>query len=501
MKSKKILSLILTMAVGTSLFTGCGGNDNSQTANTTASTAAETTKSDNETTTAAEETTLSELEEKSQYFPAGDLKGATFKILKHNGGVEIDPNAEKIDEFDKADREARIAAVEKKYNCKIELVSVTGNYDDIPSEIIKSYASGQPIADLVDIDGMWLTQLVSNNVLYDMTDVIKDKPYGKKWVENATWLDKVYGVGSGMGGEGLVYNRKMIKDAGMEKTPSEMFAEGKWSYDDFYAYCSELKSKLKENEYPFFIDPLYWGLFASAANGVHVINNDGTMGYTEEPFIECMEFLQKLDNAGFIRPTNMSEDGTPDYWQTPGATFDQGQEVVMTHRGGWQMAALVDKVDFGFVPYPWGSNIEFTSDGSKEAYKALPDNYQATYYNSRVEVLIKGVENKGDPAVIMDMFLELLDKSDAVKDYNNEKAGIVEVKPSNSNFFSDDLDLELYEWMLSRERLELMQSVKPVVRIGKVFEDIINEKKPVRATLEAQAQADEAAMKDAGWVK
>ena len=35
------------------------------------------------------------------------------------------------------------------------------------------------------------------------------------------------------GTEGLVYNKAMIEEAGMEFTPTEMFLNGTWSYDDF----------------------------------------------------------------------------------------------------------------------------------------------------------------------------------------------------------------------------------------------------------------------------
>ena len=46
--------------------------------------------------------------------------------------------------------------------------------------------------------------------------------------------DSIYGfVTSYQGTEGLVYNKAMIEEAGMEFTPTEMFLNGIWSYDDF----------------------------------------------------------------------------------------------------------------------------------------------------------------------------------------------------------------------------------------------------------------------------
>ena len=84
---------------------------------------------------------------------------------------------------------------------------------------------------------------------------------------------------------------------------------------------------------------------------------------TEEPYIETMEFLQKLWNAGVCRMPNVTESGSYDNWGTPSATFDQGVEVAMTHRAGWQYGGMNNNgVDWGFVPYPWGSNVTCEGD-------------------------------------------------------------------------------------------------------------------------------------------
>ncbi|MBQ4227474.1 MAG: extracellular solute-binding protein, partial [Clostridia bacterium] len=219
--------------------------------------------------------------------------------------------------------------------------------------------------------------------------------------------DGVYGfVTSYQGTEGLVYNRAMIEEAGMEYTPTEMFMQAKWSYNDFYDYMVELQSKLPEGTWAFFIDPNYWNIFASAANGTAAVSNDLELTMTSEPYIETMEFLQKLWNAGVCRMPNVTESGGYDNWGTPAATFDKGVEVAMTHRAGWQYGGLNNNgIDWGFVPYPWGSNVTLGVEGD---YTTLSDTYKAAFYDyGCLGNILSGVENDF-PGIEKDYLIEAL---------------------------------------------------------------------------------------------
>ena len=123
----------------------------------------------------------------------------------------------------------------------------------------------------------------------------------------------------------------------MEYDPGEMFEMGKWSYDDFFAYVTELQSKLPEGSSAFLVDPEYWAIFAAPANGEMMVRPDFSLGMTNAPYMETMEFLQKLHAAQVMRAPNVREDGRYDYRGTASATFDAGVDVAMTHRAMWQI--------------------------------------------------------------------------------------------------------------------------------------------------------------------
>lgn len=488
-RQTKVWATILAASMLVASLAGCAPKDNT-------GTASGGTSSADPSSEASTSSQMTEQEADSALFPKGDLKGATIKMLNVAGGG--DPNTEGMEELEKSDLEAKLKRMEEKYNCKYEWAHLAVEWAEIPNEVIKSVAAGQPLADFFEGSRMWLPQLAANDVVVDLTEVLKAKPYAEtKYVENVSWLGKKYGIGTGVGGEGLIYNRKMIMDAGMEKTPSELFRDGKWGYDDFYNYCVELKSKLKKDEYPFYVAPYYWALFATAANGAELVKTDGTVNIASQPVIEVMEFLQKMVDANLVRPANVDDKGEPDYWGTPSATFDAGIEVAMAHRASWQAAGLVDKVDFGFVPYPWGPQVKVTGD-----YTTIPENYKTTFYDAGAKMMLKGAEKKGDLGIMLDMYMDLVEFAFIVKDAENLKKGEIYSNSAQGEprWFNNDLDVELFDWSLSRERFEPVASVNSLTGTEKVMTDIINEKKAVRSSLEAQLQVAQAAMKDAGYV-
>lgn len=128
-----------------------------------------------------------------------------------------------------------------------------------------NYTSGNPDADIMDIYFQHIVTLLNNNMLYDFTNDMDGR-----FAENSLfdWVGKTYGIGSYIAGEGLYYNKTMIKNLGMEHTPAEMFAMGQWDYDSCFNYLQEMKRLMgSEEDYPLFVAPYYWTIFAPMANG------------------------------------------------------------------------------------------------------------------------------------------------------------------------------------------------------------------------------------------
>ena len=337
--------------------------------------------------------------------PKYDLQGMTVKVrlwdFPNPYDAETDPvNVEKYLPI--------FEAAKANYNCEFEFYSPTVEYDDFTKEWLQSIASGSPCWHITNnFSAMWLIAMTANDGLVDISKALETIEMPELFKKTAAVGDGVYGFVTGyQGTEGLVYNRDMIDEAGMEYTPTEMFMQAKWSYDDFYDYMVELQSKLPEGTYAFFIDPNYWNIFASAANGTAAVSNDLELTMTSEAYIETMEFLQKLWQAGVCRMPNVTESGSYDNWGTPAATFDKGVEVAMTHRAGWQYGGLNSNgINWGFVPYPWGSNVTLGVEGD---YTTLSDTYKAAFYDyGCMGNILSGVENDF-PGIDKDYLVEAL---------------------------------------------------------------------------------------------
>jgi hypothetical protein len=334
-----------------------------------------------------------------------DLKGMTVKIRLWDFP---NPYSEDTDQVNIDKYLPIFDAAKAAYNCEFEFYTPTVEYDDFTTEWLQSIASGSPCWHITNnFSAMWLIAMSANNGLEDISKALETIEMPEVFKTTVSVGDGVYGfVTSYQGTEGLVYNRAMIEEAGMEYTPTEMFMQGKWSYNDFYDYMVELQSKLPEGTWAFFIDPNYWNIFASAANGTAAVSNDLELTMTSEPYIETMEFLQKLWNAGVCRMPNVTESGGYDNWGTPAATFDKGVEVAMTHRAGWQYGGLNNNgIDWGFVPYPWGSNVTLGVEGD---YTTLSDTYKAAFYDyGCLGNILSGVENDF-PGIEKDYLIEAL---------------------------------------------------------------------------------------------
>lgn len=430
-------------------------------------------------------------------YPAYDLGGVELTMLAHNKLADLVPEGEDLEEYQIADRQKKKDYIEQKYNVKITFVSnPTDVWDDIPTETVRQYIAGTPVADIMDTNYTWVAGYVANNILYDFTDDFAKSDFFNK-IDEFWWAGKAFGLSKGMGGEGLYCNNTMIKEAGMDYTPAEMFDMGMWSYDDAYNYMLELKNKLGEDEYPLFVSPYYWMLFACAANGTQILDQSGNLNYCTDPMLECLDFLKKCveSNLQFI-PAVTKEDGSVGYnnWNYPGETFDQGQTVAIAHRGAWQADACKGKFDLGFVPYPWGSNVTIDESmiGQPGAYKTLSDNYRATYFDGQLVCLTNGIQEKADPMQVLSMLIEWMEWDDVVAAY---------VAPERTDttypgWLEDDtIDKELYYYSVDRERLDTFNPITNMesmadISIGKGLSAAIYQGGSLRSNMESAYNQD-----------
>lgn len=501
MKKKFLRAVALAMAASFCLV-GCGSADDSADPTNTpkpTSKPADSSSSSSDNSGSTDNSGSGDVADNTEegLYKKYDLGGVTITLLDQSDLSGKNPeNTE--EEYQKEERQAHLDYIEDKYNVNLEFVKVpTDDWDNMPAEIVSAYTSGNPVADVMDAYYQQIDTYVANDILYDMSDA-----FAKSGAFNPnayfSWCGSQWGVSLGMGGEGLYYNKTWIKELGMEKTPAEMFDMGMWDYDSCYEYLKELKSKMAADEYPLFVAPGYWALWATHANGVKIWQDNGNLGYIEEPFIETMEFIQKLVNEGLsaIPDSSVLDDGRISYnnWGYPGSTFDAGETIAISHRAAWQAASLVDKFELGYVPYPWGSNVGIDESliGQPGAYLTLDERYMGSYYDGQAMVLTKGIEKKADPIAVMTMMTELMGWDSVMNGY---------VAPEESRscaWLEDGIDKDLYFFQSDRQTCEFYNSIKSV-ELTVSFNQIIYQNKSVRSELESYYQADMAAMIEAGY--
>lgn len=446
-KTKRIIAAMLVLLLAAGSFAGCGKKkDSSDDSSTTGKTTTEASEKD---TTEGQKTEEQETEEQTEE-ETYDYGGTVVKCL--NG----DFSEMNSDDPEKASFVAAKEFVEEKYNIKLELASLDEadgyNTTDL---IIQSIASGDPVAHLVATDRMALIKLASNNALSDVNAAVEKLNIGSRYKNQGKWGGKYYGFSDYEVGRTWVmaYDRNLFEEIGMEKTPTQMFMEGKWDYASFKEYCIELKSKLPDGMYPIANYPYHWGLMGSGANGMPLVDENGKLNYMTDEVIEAVSFYQELLNEGLAPQPTKTEEGK-NKWDYSFLS----DTVAMGRVEDWQLEGITHE-NWGIVPWPWGSAV--TCDGD---YTTLSDNYQMSYATGGVLTVLTGAsEATGIPEdvlmqILFDFYDQRRDLSYMVEGYEAEQ------KDGANAMYGQDLgeprtfcteeDIEMFDWIMSRARLD-----------------------------------------------
>lgn len=504
MKKLLALSICTAMTIGLTACGGSQGADNTG-SETSAETAAEdTTEAADATEEASEEATEETTEEATEETAeAGDEETYDF------GGVTVKAFGSEWNNLDSEDlvyQEAK-EAVEQKYNIKLEKAAMDGydgyNDDDI---LIASVAAGEPAADIITLNPESLIPCYMSGILYDITDQLDDLKVGSIYTDAGTWQGKCYGVSYDNLGDSwvLVYDRDFLEEIGMEKTPTEMFMEGKWDYENFEAYLTEMKSKLPDGKYPIGNYPYHWAVMAAGANGTALTDNNGKVGLTDDATIEALEFYQKLENEGLAYPQSVTTNADGEKELDTAYAVDDDR-IVLKRVESWQLAGL--EFNYGICFWPWGSNV--TCDGD---YTTLSDNYKvSTSYWGVDCVVAASADTTGIPGDVLtkiaydyrNLVCEgglgyMRDAYDAEQEGNFTVYG--KEYGETRSFYTQE-DIELYDWGHSRFQADLSWCMDKaeLVKTWDAVQDVLAEFKDARSTMESYANEGEANLKDAGF--
>ena len=405
------------------------------------------------------------------------------------------------------------AYVEKKYNIKLEKAAMEGydgyNDDDI---LISSIAAGDPAAHIICLNPESSVTCFTNDILFDLTPYLDQLQVGSAYTDVATWQGKVFGVAYENIGDAwvMVYDRDYLKEIGMEKTPTDMFMEGKWDYESCKAYLAEMKSKLPDGVYPIGNYWSHWGYMAPAANGQVVVDDNGKLHLADEAIIEATQFYMDLKNEGLAFPCYLERtaDGTIATNEDGSQKVDYAyavtdERIVLKRAEVWQLGGLPFE-NYGIVFWPWGSNVTCEGD-----YTTLSDEYKVAGAYWGFDAIVKDATRvTGIPGEVLAMICQdfryaVSDKAYIHDAWVAEQAGNYEnVSPEEGEprSFSTEQDVELFDWGHTRYQADYSWAFNSagIARINRAFQDIFMENKDVRSTMESYVNEADAKLQELG---
>lgn len=248
----------------------------------------------------------------------------------------------------------RVDAFNKKYasenvKAKIDFIPRSGNgggYEDK----VNAALTTNTLPDVITLDGPNTAAYAKSGVIAPLDEYIKDQddllPSIK---QQGTYGGKLYAIGVSESSVGIYYNKKMLKDAGVDlKTLPTV--ENPWTWDEFLELCKKLKNKYdkpaidmqlqsKDEMLTYALLPFVWSA------GGDVLSKDGKKSegvFNDKPTAAAMTFIQTMLKEGYTT-------------RTPVKQAFETEKYPMKMSGVWtvtDMETNFPNVDYGVMPYP-----------------------------------------------------------------------------------------------------------------------------------------------------
>ena len=236
---------------------------------------------------------------------------------------------------------------------------IPGNY----SEKLQLMLGTQTAPDVFFLKGMTAPSYMSFGILNPLDEWMEKNPGFDKddffpFALEAFQLEGIqYGIPKDFNPYVLFYNKDLFRDAGVDSLPTN------WS--ELEAVSRQLTLDKDgdgiTDQYGFIVEPSVEMVMPFVyQNGGYFQNPDGSLGITEAPFIEALEFFYGLYEKGLA--TMAQDQGVA--WN--GDAFGRGI-CAMAMSGGWLMPFLKDNypdLDYGIIPLPAGkqkATVAFTT--------------------------------------------------------------------------------------------------------------------------------------------
>jgi multiple sugar transport system substrate-binding protein len=251
-------------------------------------------------------------------------------------------------------------------NFRVEHPDVDFKFEPIPgnySEKLQLMLGTNTAPDLFFLKGMVAPSYMSFEVLEPLDELMAQTPDFNKddfypFALNAfNYKGKQYGLPKDFNPYVLFYNKALFREAGIDTIPTNWAELEEMSR----ALTKDKDGDGKADQYGFIVEPSVEMVMPFVyQNGGHFQNPDGSLGVSDEPFIEALEFYYGLYQKGIA--TIPQDEGVS--WN--GDAFGRGI-TAMAISGGWLLPFLKDNfpdIEFGIAPLPAGkqkATVAFTT--------------------------------------------------------------------------------------------------------------------------------------------
>lgn len=308
-----------------------------------------------------------------------------------------------------SDRAKRTQDVMALFRKKFTKDKTSASFSDFNSyfQKLNTEAAGGGLPDVLQLGGGYVPQYMHKGQLLDLSKYIKGtidvSDFDKGQLEQGQVDGKQYAVSIGGNMPGLMYNKTLIKKAGLQPP-----AEG-ISWNDFAAYAAQLARKLPHGVWP--IDDASGGGVGDAfevwtrQRHPESYTKDGKIAFTATDVQQWFQYWADLRKANLITPGNVVaaevQNGAAD-----AAPIVQGKAVFAfawsNFLGQYQ---ILTKDNIGIMRYPTGGNqpgdyvqaSQFFSISAKSQAPQAAADFINFFVHDSAALKILGVE-RGVPA-------------------------------------------------------------------------------------------------------
>lgn len=259
-------------------------------------------------------------------------------------------------------------------NIKVDLVEVPFSS---ASNQYKTAILGDQSVDVFRADGSWITEYADLGILYPLTNLITDEElsgYMESAISTEMYQGELYGLPSVIDAPALLYNKRILKEAGYTSPPQSM--------DELLEIA---KSVTQNDRYGIYVsNDAYYALPYIWAFGGGTMSDDRKIEITSEDTIKGLEFMLKLRQEGASQPYS---DFTNAY-NVKMDDFKNGRSAMIIN-GPWAVADILtgsefkDDTNLGIAQIPKGPKgqgspigghglvISKYSDTPQEAYELI----------------------------------------------------------------------------------------------------------------------------------